>query len=116
MKELGIEPSIILAQIVNFGILVLVLYLLLFKPFMKFMQKKVSEEKEFEETKQKLATEQLELTETMRKEHTTWEVRLKKQEEEFRKELTTARADILTKAKVRAEEIVRKAKVTSSKS
>lgn len=114
MKELGIEPSIILAQIVNFGLLVAVLYFLLYKPFISYMQKKKHEEIALEKTRQKLEAEQAELTETMRKEHASWEDRLKKQEEEFRKELTSARAEILSKAKVRAEEIVRKAKVTSS--
>ena len=48
----------------------------------------------------------------MRKEHENWELRLKKQEIEFTKELTSARAEILAKAKVRAEEIVRKAKAS----
>ncbi len=76
------------------------------------MKKREEEESDFEKTKLKLTEEQNQLAETMRKEHANWELRLKKQEIEFTKELTTARAEILSKAKVRAEEILRKAKAS----
>jgi len=43
MEKLGIEPSLLLAQIINFAIIVVVLSKLLYKPILSMLEKRKRE-------------------------------------------------------------------------
>lgn len=75
MEKLGIEPSLLLAQIINFGIIVVVLTKLLYKPILAMLEKR---KKEIEEG--------LAITERMRMEEEKLNSRKEKLFSEARKE------------------------------
>jgi F-type H+-transporting ATPase subunit b len=75
MEQLGIEPNLLLAQIVNFLIILFVLSKLLYKPVLGMLEKRKKE-----------ITAGLELTEKMRAEEEKMTVRKEKLLEEARKE------------------------------
>lgn len=89
MEKLGIEPSLLLAQIVNFAIIMVVLTKILYQPILGMLQKR---KKEIEES--------LALTERLRLEEEKMHARREKLLFEARKE---ARA-ILDEAKSRGKE------------
>ncbi|MBI3559892.1 F0F1 ATP synthase subunit B [Candidatus Gottesmanbacteria bacterium] len=110
MEKLGIEPSLLLAQIINFGIIVLVLTKLLYKPILGMLEKR---KKEIEEG--------LAITERMRQEEAKLEARREKLLSEARKEARIiledakkqghdAEREIVASAHKEAAEIIEKAK------
>lgn len=110
MEKLGIEPSLLLAQIINFGIIVVVLTKLLYKPILEMLAKR---KKEIEEG--------LAITERMRVEEEKLGARKEKLFSEARREarliLEDAKKqgkdverDIVANAHKEAAEIIEKAK------
>lgn len=110
MEKLGIEPSLLLAQIVNFAIIVVVLTKLLYKPILGMLEKR---KKEIEEG--------LAITERMRQEEEKLGARREKLIADARKEARViledakkqgkdAERDIVATAHKEAAEIIEKAK------
>ena len=84
MEQLGIEPKLLLAQIVNFSIFFLIFQRFMAKPFIAFIKK----ERKNEEERQK-ALEQI----------TTQEQRLAEEEKEFKQKMRKAIDEEIKKAK-----------------
>jgi len=112
MEALGIEPKLLLAQVINFLIIVVVLNVLLFKPILSILEKR---KKEIEEG--------LNYTEKMRQENEAVEQKKAKIIDQSRKEglliIEEARKNakveekqILDEARESAEEIIAKGKMT----
>lgn len=90
MEQLGIETSLLLAQIINFSIIVFVLSRLLYKPILTMLEKR---RKEIEEG--------LALTDNMRQE----EERLKEKREKVLEEARKDAKKIMEEARSRAREV-----------
>lgn len=110
MEQLGIEPKLLLAQIVNFTIILVVLTKFLYKPVLAMLEKRKKE-----------IAQGLELTEKMRQEEEQLAIRKKKMlgeaqtevEEmmkEMRKRIKEEEVELLREAQEKAEEIIKKAK------
>jgi F-type H+-transporting ATPase subunit b len=102
MEQLGIEPNLLLAQIVNFLIILFVLSKLLYKPILGMLEKR----------KKEIAAG-LELTEKMRAEEEKLNVRKEKVLEEARKEAKTIIEAGKKEADVQAKVIVEAAHETA---
>jgi F-type H+-transporting ATPase subunit b len=92
MKQLGIEPSLLLAQIVNFAIIVFVLSKLLYKPILEMIAKRKKE-----------IAEGLAITEKMRLE----EEKLKAKEDKILDEARKDAKAVVEKSKKDAEEVAK---------
>jgi len=114
MEQLGIEPNLLLAQIVNFLIIFFVLSKLLYKPILGMLEKR----------KKEIAAG-LELTEKLREEEEKLNVRKEKVLEEARKNARSiveagkkdadAQAkEIVESARVQAQDIIAKGKDDAS--
>jgi len=110
MEKLGVEPALLLAQIVNFGIIVLVLGKLLYRPILSMLAKR---KKEIEEglaaaERQKQEEEKL----GVRREKLLTEARGEAREilEDGKKAAEEARREIVAGAHTEAGEIIAKAK------
>jgi len=110
MEKLGIEPKLLLAQIINFSIIVVVLGKLLYKPILTMLEKR---KKEIEEG--------LKLTEKMRIEDEKFQQKRQKMLEttrkeaqgiieEARKQAKEEEKDIIAQAHTEAEHIIEKGK------
>lgn len=110
MDKLGIEPKLLLAQVINFIIIIFVLGKLLYKPILSMLEKR---RKEIEEG--------LKLTEKMRQEDEKFQEKKQKMLEttrkeaqaiidEARKQAKEEEKDILATAHKEAEQIVEKGK------
>lgn len=115
MEALGIEPKLLLAQVVNFLIIVAVLNVLLYKPILSMLEKR---KKEIEEG--------LEYTEKMRRENEVIEQKKAKiiaesrtegQEiiREAQKHAKVEEKQILEEARIAAEDIIEKGKLTAQR-
>jgi len=111
MDKLGIQPTLLIAQIVNFAIIVFVLTKLLYKPILEMLEKRKKE-----------IAEGLRLTEKMREEEEKMEQKKQKllvtarkegQEiiEEARKQAKEEEKEIIAEAHKEAEAIIAKGKV-----
>src|SRR5258707_1189450 len=89
MDKLGIEPKLLLAQIINFCIILAVLSKLLYKPILTMLEKRKKE-----------ITEGLQLTEKMREEEEKFQLKKQKMLEVARKEAQ----DIIEEAKKQGKE------------
>ncbi len=98
MEQLGIEPNLLLAQIVNFLIIFFVLSKLLYKPILGMLEKRKKE-----------ITAGLELTEKMRLEEEKLNVRKEKLLDEARKEARNIVEAGKKEADAQAKEIVESA-------
>lgn len=110
MEKLGIEPRLLVAQIVNFAIIVVVLTKLLYKPILGMLEKRKAE-----------IEEGLKITERMRQEEEKLALRREKLITEARKEARIiledakkqgkdAEREIVANAHKEAAEIIEKAK------
>lgn len=108
MEKLGIEPSLLLAQIVNFSIIVLVLAKLLYKPVLAMLEKRRREIAEGVALTQKLREEEEKLKE--KKQKLVDEARREGQAliEEARKQIKEEEKDTLAAAHREAEHIIEK--------
>jgi len=113
MEALGIEPKLLLAQVVNFFIIVVVLNVLLYKPILLMLEKRKKE-----------IREGLEYTEKMRKENEVVELKKAKIIADSRKEgqqiiqeaqklAKVEEKHIVEEARIAAEEIIEKGKLTA---
>lgn len=110
MEQLGIEPRLLLAQVINFLIIVFVLAKVLYKPIITMLDKR---KREIEEG--------LKLTQKMREEEEKMQVKKAKFLEEARKEgrgvieeakkqAKEVERELVSQAQIQAEEIIEKAK------
>lgn len=115
MEQLGIEPKLLLAQIVNFSIIVVVLSRILYRPILGMLEKRKKEIADSMVLSEKLRTEEEKL-------------KLKRQEvidaakqegvaviEEAKKQATKEGKDIVAEAHRQSEEIIRRAKAETER-
>ncbi|MFZ2025085.1 MAG: ATP synthase F0 subunit B [Microgenomates group bacterium] len=95
MDKLGIEPKLIVAQLVNFGIIMFVLTKLLYKPILSMLEKR-----------KKKIEEGLALTEKMKLEEEKMEVKKSKMIAETRKEGVVMIEEAKVQAKSEAKIII----------
>lgn len=109
MEQLGIEPKLLLAQIINFSIIIFVLTRLLYKPILGMLEKRkkaieeglaLTEKMKAEEAKLKQKEEKI-LEEARRQAHIILE--------EAKKQGKAAEKDIVTEAHKESSEIIAKA-------
>lgn len=103
MEQLGIQPSLLLAQVVNFAIIVVVLTKLLYKPILGILEKRKRE-----------IVQGLALTETMRQEEEKFKERKEKMLLEARKEGHAIIEEARKQAKVEEKEILAGAREEAS--
>ncbi|MBI5620042.1 F0F1 ATP synthase subunit B [Candidatus Gottesmanbacteria bacterium] len=108
MEKLGIEPSLLLAQIVNFSIIVLVLAKLLYKPVLSMLEKRRRQIEEglaltrvLREEEEKLKEKKQKLLDESRREGQAMI-------EEARKQIKEEEKDVLAAAHQEAERIIEK--------
>jgi F-type H+-transporting ATPase subunit b len=110
MDKLGIEPKLLLAQIVNFLIITVILTKLLYKPILTMLEKRKKEIEEglkltakMREDEEKFGQKKLKMLETTRKE-------AQGIIDEARKQAGEEAREIITDAHKDAEEIIQKGK------
>jgi F-type H+-transporting ATPase subunit b len=111
MKELGIEPLLLLAQIVNFGILFFVLKKFLYKPILAMLDKRKQEIEEGLSSATKSAKQE----EKLKEKEAELLLQAKKDAkvivEQAKKQLDEQKKQIIAEAHSQATEILAKAKV-----
>ena len=95
MDKLGIEPKLLIAQIINFSIIVMVLSKLLYKPILTMLEKRKKE-----------IAEGLQLTEKMREEEEKFQQKKAKMLETTRKEAQQIIEEARKQAKEEEKEII----------
>lgn len=110
MEQLGIEPKLLLAQIINFSIIIFVLTKLLYKPILSMLEKRKREIEQGLALTQKMKDEEEKLVQ--RKEKQLTETRRQAQQiiEEAKKHGREAEKEILAQAHQEAAEIITKGK------
>ncbi|MEK7065488.1 MAG: ATP synthase F0 subunit B, partial [Patescibacteria group bacterium] len=108
MEQLGIEPTLLVAQIVNFAIIVVVLSKLLYKPILAMLEKRKREIAQGLALTEKMRQEEEKFKE--RKEKMLLEARKEGHEiiEEARKQAKVVEKDILAAAQEEAGEVMEK--------
>ncbi len=111
MEQLGIEPKLLFAQIVNFAIIIIVLTKLLYKPILGMLEKRRKEieaglllTEKMKEEEAKLAQKQEKMLLEARKE-------VKEMIEEGKKQGKEAEKEIVAQAQVQAKDIIEKGKI-----
>lgn len=111
MENLGIDPKLIIAQLINFALLFFVFKKFMATPFLNY----IKEERRKEEEKNKLLAELNKQTEALDEQKKNLRQEQKKEMEkamvEIRSETEMVKQDLLSKAKKEADEIVSKAKL-----
>lgn len=121
MDKLGIEPSLLLAQIINFLVIIFVLQKLLYKPILTMLEKRKKEIAEGVSLTERMRSEEEKLTEKQEKalakarEDTLGIIeeaksRAKEVEKELVKEAHTQADAIVARAKAEAVEVKKAAK------
>jgi F-type H+-transporting ATPase subunit b len=115
MEKLGVEPKLLLAQIINFGIIIFVLTKFLYKPILEMLEKRRLEIKKGLDLTQKMTDEEMKYNEKKAK-------MLDQTRKEVRKILDDATAqghdkekEIIEDAHKEAAVIIEKAKVEAEK-
>ena len=110
MEQLGIEPTLLVAQIVNFAIIVVVLSKLLYKPILAMLEKRKREIAQGLALTEKMRQEEEKFKE--RKEKMLLEARKEGHEiiEEARKQAKVEEKEILVTAREEASEVMEKGK------
>lgn len=110
MEKLGIEPSLLLAQIINFAIIVVVLTKLLYRPILGMLEKRRKEIEEGLAITERMKAEEEKLA--SRKEKLLSEARGEARLilEEGKKQAEETRRDLVAAAHGEAAEIIQKAK------
>src|SRR3990167_1299416 len=110
MESLGIDPKLLIAQIVNFALFFILFKKFLAKPFAKFLTDEKNKELEGEKSIQKVKKME---TEAVQKEQVA-HAKIKKEEAvvlaEAKKQGEKLKEDILVQAREEAEDIKKKAK------
>jgi F-type H+-transporting ATPase subunit b len=105
MEKLGIEPKLLLAQIVNFILFFILVKKFIVKPFIQFLDQEKKKEKEKEDALTKIKKSEEQLTEQERKLKDKAKRELDAILIEAKKDGQQIRADILKQAEIDAEEI-----------
>ena len=110
MEQLGIEPKLLLAQIINFSIIIFVLTKLLYKPILSMLEKRKKEIEQGLELTQKMRDDEEKFSE--RKEKLLNETRREAHQmiEEAKKHAKEAEKEIIAQAHQEAAEIITKGK------
>lgn len=105
MENLGIDPKLIIAQLINFGLFFVVFKKFLAKPFSAFVAKERKEQEEH----QAALVKARQLEERLEKQEKEFKERMKKEQarvlDEAKKEAAAVRKDLLEQAHIEAEEI-----------
>lgn len=110
MEKLGIEPTLLLAQIVNFAIVIFVLSKLLYKPILSMLEKRRKEIEEGVNLTAKLREEEVKMEEKREKMLATTRKEASQILEEARKQAKTEEKEIIDAAHKEAENILQKGK------
>ena len=105
MEKLGIEPKLLLAQIVNFILFFILVKKFIVKPFIQFLDQEKKKDKEKEDALTKIKKSEEQLTEQERKLKDKAKRELDAILIEAKKDGQQIRADILKQAEIDAEEI-----------
>lgn len=115
MEQLGIEPKLLLAQIINFAIILFVLSKLLYKPILTMLEKRKKEIElgltltgKMKEEEEKLATKRRTLVEEARRE-------ARAILEEAKGRAKDEAGDIIAEAHHESEEVIAKARVEAAR-
>ncbi len=110
MKELGIDPKLLLAQLINFAILVFVLKKFLYKPIISMLDKRKKEIDDGLKLAEKMKTEEEKLEDKHRKVIEAARKEAKDIVDEAKKQAKTQTKEIIEKAHKDAGEVLAKAK------
>jgi F-type H+-transporting ATPase subunit b len=106
MENLGIDPKLLIAQIVNFAVFFIIFKQFVAKPFLHFIQEEKRKEKEKERMLKEVESTHLK----MQEDETSFKRRMKEERmqtlEEAKKIASTMKEEIISEAKKEAEEIV----------
>lgn len=110
MEQLGIEPKLLLAQIINFAIIIVVLTKLLYKPILSMLEKRKKEIEENVKFTEKLHQDEEKMNE--RREKLLMDARKEGHAilEEMRKAAKEEEKEIIGRAHKEAESIIEKGK------
>ena len=110
MEQLGIDPRLLVAQIINFGVIVFLLTKVLYKPVLSFLEKRKNEIAEGVAMAEKMSKEQAHLEE--KKEKVLVEARKEARAimEQAKKAAKEEAAEIVEKAQKQSVAILAKAK------
>lgn len=110
MEQLGIEPKLLLAQIINFAIIIVVLTKLLYKPILSMLEKRKKEIEENVKLTEKLHQDEEKMNE--RREKLLMDARKEGHAilEEMRKAAKEEEKEIVGRAHKEAESIIEKGK------
>jgi F-type H+-transporting ATPase subunit b len=110
MENLGIDYKLLIAQVINFGLLFFLFRRFMAKPFMKFL----TEEKKKDESREKLSQELASKHEKMLEDEAKWRKKVKQEQEKILEETKQSaekmKAEILQDAKDEAEALMEKAR------
>jgi F-type H+-transporting ATPase subunit b len=105
MEKLGIEPKILLAQVINFVVLLVLFKKFLFKPFFTKLDEEEKRAKEEENKLKSYDKKEKELMEKKTALEAEYEKRLKVTYAKIKKEADEAKHEILKEAQSEAEEL-----------
>ncbi len=106
MEKLGIQPSLLLAQIINFCIIVFVLTKLLYKPILTMLEKRKKEIEAGLQLTEKMREEEEKFNEKKQKMLETTRKEAQEILEEARKQAKEEEKEIITEAHKQAEQII----------
>ncbi len=111
MEQLGIEPKLLLAQIINFSIIIFVLSKLLYKPILAMLEKRKKEIEKGLAISQKMQEEEAKLKQKQEKLLDETRKQARVIIEEAKKLGKDAEKDIVNEAQKQAKDIVEKGKL-----
>jgi len=109
MKELGLNLISLLAQIINFGILFLVLKKVVFKPVLKIIDGEKKKARQKEKQAEKIETEERKIEETKVKELTKARKKASQIIAQSQQEAKEQKGKIIAEAKAKANETIKEA-------
>lgn len=110
MEQLGIEPKLLLAQIINFSIIIFVLTKLLYTPILSMLEKRKKEIEQGLALTQKMKDEEEKLIQRREKQLTETRRQAQQIIEEAKKHGSEREREIITQAHQEAAEIITKGK------
>lgn len=111
MEQLGIEPKLLFAQIVNFAIIIIVLTKLLYKPILGMLEKRRKEIEAGLLLSEKMKAEEAKLKEKQEKMLAETRKEVKIMIEEGKKQGKEAEKEIIAQAQIQAKDILEKGKL-----
>jgi F-type H+-transporting ATPase subunit b len=111
MEQLGIQPSLLLAQIVNFVIIAVVLTKLLYKPILSMLEKRKKEIEAGLELTEKMRTEEEKLKVKQDKILEAARMEAREMLEKAKKDAANEEKEIIAQAHVESTQLIEKAKV-----